>query len=91
MKLNIDFNHNIFNDDRVGFAYETLEGHVEKGVSEFYFQQKNEDIEFIIHTFSAPAYKLLELTKYLIALPYQKFTTVQALRNMSRKNCWKKN
>ena len=71
----------IFTGNKVGFAYETLEGHVEKGLSEFYFQQKGTDVVFVIHTYSSPAYKLLALTKYIVALPYQKWSTYQALKN----------
>src|SRR5204862_8213427 len=43
---------------RVGFAYETLTGHLERGVSEFYFEDRNDEVFFVIHTRSEPAHWL---------------------------------
>ena len=41
--------------ERTGFSYETVKGHVEKGISTFTIEKKPEQkIIFKIHTFSAP-------------------------------------
>ncbi len=39
---------------RIGFSYETLEGHVEKGESTFTIEEIEGNIIFKIHTFSEP-------------------------------------
>src|ERR1044072_6012266 len=35
---------------KLGFAYETLVGHLERGVSEFYFEERASALFFVIHT-----------------------------------------
>ena len=39
---------------RIGFSYETLEGHVERGISTFTTEQNNKRTVFKIHAFSTP-------------------------------------
>jgi uncharacterized protein (UPF0548 family) len=68
---------------RKGFSYETLEGHVEKGISTFTIEKAADNkIVFVIHTLSEPANTLSKLTAPLFALPYQNFCTRRALQNV---------
>ena len=39
---------------KLGFAYETLAGHLERGVSEFYFEERAGEILFVVHTHPEP-------------------------------------
>lgn len=41
-------------ENKIGFSYETLEGHVEKGISTFTLEKEQQNIIFKIHTFSFP-------------------------------------
>ena len=69
---------------RRGFSYETLEGHVEKGISTFVVQKSALGFEFVIHTFSAPGNLLSKLLGPIFSLPYQKYCTAKALQNVKR-------
>lgn len=71
-------------DKRVGFAYETLSGHAESGVSEFYFEERSSQIFFTIHTFSEPGHWISRYSKHLFTLPYQRWCTQKALVNVRR-------
>lgn len=68
---------------RKGFSYETLEGHVEKGISTFTFEETAEGIFFKIHTYSVPGNFLSRLTAFF-AIPYQRYCTKRALENVKR-------
>lgn len=70
---------------KLGFAYETLSGHVERGISEFYFEEKEGRVYFTIHTFSEPANKFMRFTKQIFTLPYQRWCTQRALMHVKRK------
>lgn len=70
--------------DRIGFAYETLAGHLEKGTSEFMLIKQDGNLIFDIHTFSAPAHWLTR-TALPISHLYQKWCTHQALRYVQRR------
>lgn len=71
--------------NRVGYSYETLEGHVEKGISTFTIERTAEDkIIFRVHTFSEPANLLTKLLGPFFSLPYQAYCTKQALNNVRR-------
>lgn len=70
--------------NRRGFSYETLEGHVEKGISTFTVERQNDQTLFKIQTFSEPATFLTRLTAPLFAIPYQAFCTRAALRHVKR-------
>jgi len=70
--------------DKKGFSYETLEGHVEKGVSTFTIEQTNSEIIFKIQTFSAPGNILTKLLGPIFSVPYQTFCTKAALKNVKR-------
>lgn len=66
--------------DKVGFTYETLTGHAEKGRSTFTIEKCDEGMLFRIHTFSRPALPLIGL----ITRPYQAWCTRRALRNTAK-------
>jgi hypothetical protein len=70
--------------DKKGFSYETLEGHVEKGVSIFTVEQLNNKIVFKIQTYSTPGNILTKLLGPIFSVPYQTFCTKTALKNVKR-------
>jgi hypothetical protein len=75
----------IINDaERKGFSYETLEGHVEKGVSTFTVEKLDNKIIFKIQTYSAPGNILTKLLGPVFSVPYQTFCTKKALKNVKR-------
>lgn len=70
----------IMEADRVGFSYETLNGHAERGTSTFTIEKRGEGTVFRIQTFSRPANPLFGF----LARPYQAFCTRKALHNVKR-------
>lgn len=73
----------LFEDrNRLGFAYETLVGHAESGVSQFYFEEKDGRLYFTIHTFSEPGHWTAKVAKHVFTLPYQAWCTRRALANV---------
>ncbi len=73
----------IITPERIGFSYETLQEHVEKGVSTFTLEQtKNGQIIFNIHTFSQPGNWLTRLVAPVFSIPYQTYCTRQALKHV---------
>jgi len=69
---------------RKGFIYETLEGHVEKGISTFTVEQANQSTIFKIQTYSTPGNMLTRLMGPIFSIPYQRFSTKRALLNVKR-------
>ena len=70
---------------RKGFCYETLQGHVEKGISIFTIEQlDNGKTIFSIKTFSKPATLLTKILAPVLSLPYQTYCTRQALENVKK-------
>jgi hypothetical protein len=69
---------------KLGFAYETLAGHLERGVSEFYFEERAGALFFVIHTYSEPAHWLSRLGRPF-SLTYQKWCTQQALKHVKKR------
>jgi len=69
---------------RKGFSYETIEGHVEKGISTFTVEQTSAGIRFQIQTFSTPGNRLLRFFAPVFTLPYQRYCTRAALRYVKR-------
>ena len=68
-----------------GFSYETINGHVEKGISTFTLEQTTDKkVIFKIRTFSAPGNFLTKLLGPIFSRPYQKYSTEKALRNVKR-------
>jgi uncharacterized protein (UPF0548 family) len=74
----------IQDEKRLGFAYETLSGHAESGVSEFYFEERDGQLFFTIHTFSQPGHWTSRVAKHVFTLPYQKWCTRRALESVRR-------
>jgi len=66
-----------------GFSYETLEGHVEKGISTFTVEQQSGRIIFRIQTYSAPGNSLTRLLGPVLSVPYQTFCTREALKHVA--------
>ncbi|RYE39205.1 MAG: DUF1990 family protein [Sphingobacteriales bacterium] len=72
--------------DKLGFSYETLEGHVEKGISIFTLEnQLGGKPIFKIHTFSQPGNFLTKLAGPVFSIPYQTYCTRQCLLNVKRR------
>ncbi|MGV3757605.1 MAG: DUF1990 family protein [Verrucomicrobiota bacterium] len=69
-------------EKRLGFAYETLTGHAERGISEFYFEEQNGSLSFTIHTYSEPGHWTSRLGKHIATLPYQAWCTRRALNHV---------
>ncbi|MDJ1499011.1 DUF1990 family protein [Xanthocytophaga agilis] len=65
-----------------GFSYETLEGHIEKGISTFTIEQTNKGLVFKIHTFSVPGNWFTRLVGPVFAIPYQTYCTQAALKKI---------
>jgi hypothetical protein len=73
----------VFNTNNCkGFSYETLEGHVEKGISIFKIEQVNNLAYFTIETYSSPALPLLKPFQPISSW-YQDFCTNKALKNIT--------
>jgi len=71
-------------ESKIGFAYETLDGHAESGVSEFYFETKEEGLYFTIHTYSEPGHWTSKSVRFF-TLPYQAWCTRRALNHVKRR------
>jgi hypothetical protein len=70
---------------RIGFSYETLNGHVEKGISIFTIEQAvDRETIFKVHTFSQPGNLLSKIVGPIFSVPYQAFCTRQGLANVKR-------
>ncbi len=66
-----------------GFAYEALEGHVEKGISMFTLEQYDEKkIIFKIRTYSTPGNILSRILGPVFSIPYQTYCTKAALNHV---------
>ena len=61
------------------FSYQTIEGHVEKGVSTFKLEQLEDKIIFSITTFSSLGNFLTKLLAPIFSVPYQAYCTRQCL------------
>jgi hypothetical protein len=80
----VRINEIINQTSRKGFSYETLEGHVEKGISIFTVEQLNSKLIFKIQTHSTPGNILTKLIGSIFSIPYQTFCTKKALNNVKR-------
>ncbi|MDQ3395986.1 MAG: DUF1990 domain-containing protein [Bacteroidota bacterium] len=69
---------------RKGFSYETLEGHVEKGISTFTVEQFDQKIIFKVQTYSTPGNILTKILGPVFSVPYQTFCTKTALKHVKR-------
>lgn len=73
----------VFNTpERSGFSYETLQGHVEKGISTFLLERQEDRSIFTIHTRSGAGNRLTALAGPIFSRPYQAYCTRRALKNM---------
>lgn len=70
-------------EKRKGFSYETLEGHVEKGISTFVIEEKDQGLFFSIITYSVPGNFLSKIMAKVFSLPYQKYCTRKALEKVN--------
>ncbi len=71
--------------NRKGFSYETLEGHVEKGISTFTLERAADNtISFVIQTSSEPANILTRVFGPVFTLPYQAYCTRKALEHVKQ-------
>lgn len=71
-------------EHRKGFSYETVEGHVEKGISTFTVENINGQLQFKIHTFSTPGHWISKLAGPVFSVPYQAYCTRSALKYVKR-------
>lgn len=71
--------------DKLGFSYETLQGHPERGVSEFYFEEWEGRVRFVIHTLSEPGSWATRVVGPVLTLPYQAWCTRRALKHVQRR------
>jgi len=67
-----------------GFSYETLEGHVENGISTFTLEQINEKLVFKIQTCSMPGNYWTKMFNPVFSAPYQAYCTRRALNHVKR-------
>ena len=71
--------------NRKGFSYETLKGHLEKGLSVFTVEETADNkLIFKIQTFSKPGHILSQLGGPFIAVPYQSYCTRLALNHVKQ-------
>ncbi|MCK6615223.1 MAG: DUF1990 domain-containing protein [Ignavibacteriaceae bacterium] len=70
--------------DKKGFSYETLEGHVEKGISTFTLEEIQGKTVFRIHTLSKPGILITRLLAPVFSVPYQTYCTNEALKYVKR-------
>lgn len=82
MVFGVRINEIIDQTYRKGFSYETLMGHVEKGISTFTVEQLDDKIVFQIQTFSTPGNFFSKLIGRTFTLPYQSFCTKKALKSV---------
>jgi hypothetical protein len=80
----VRINEIIAQANKIGFSYETLEGHVEKGVSTFTVEQHDNKIIFKVQTYSTPGNILTKIVGPVFSVPYQSFCTRTALKNVKR-------
>lgn len=67
-----------------GYSYETLEGHVEKGISAISVEQQENKLVCNIQTYSAPGNFWIRLLGPVFALPYQAYCTRKALDHVKK-------
>ena len=73
-----------YNSNSISFSYETLTGHIEKGISKFEIEGIGNRVKFTIHTLSCPNNYFLKLLAPVFSSPYQNFCTNLAINNMKK-------
>lgn len=71
-------------ENRCGFSYETLKGHVECGISYFILEENDGKVIFKIQTFSKPGNFFTRLLGPIFSIPYQTYCTKKALQNVKK-------
>ncbi|WP_294671229.1 DUF1990 family protein [uncultured Fluviicola sp.] len=71
-------------ENRLGFSYETLKGHVECGISYFIMEETAGKIFFRIQTFSKPGNLLTRMLGPVFSIPYQTYCTKKALKHVKK-------
>ena len=66
------------------FSYETLNGHVEKGISKFTIEEIDNKLAFCIETISGSGNLLAQLLGPIFSIPYQNFCTGKAIENVRK-------
>lgn len=82
--IGVKINKIINQYNQKGFSYETLVGHVEKGISTFTIEQLDSKVIFKIQTYSEPGNILTKFFGPLITTPYQSYCTKCALLNVKQ-------
>ena len=67
---------------QIGFSYGTLQGHVERGISEFSLRLRHDSVYATIHTYSAPGLFISRAVAPIFIRPYQRYCTKRALERM---------
>jgi len=80
----VRINKIIDEEERKGFSYETIEGHVERGESTFTMEQNGPGLIFRIMTFSEPGNLLTKLFGPIFTVPYQTYCTRRTLENVKK-------
>lgn len=81
----VRINKIIDESNKIGFSYETLQGHVEMGESTFTIEKTLEGkVIFKIQTFSKPGNFLTRIIGTIFSVPYQTFCTRKGLQNVKR-------
>jgi uncharacterized protein (UPF0548 family) len=84
LQFAVRISHVFDEDAKRGFAYETLTGHPERGVSQFYFERRRGTFCFVIHTWSEPS-DVIPRAFHPVAAWYQAWCTQRALAHVKRR------
>jgi len=84
MEFAVRISNIISENGKVGFSYETLVGHAESGLSEFYFEENEGELYFTIHTYSEPGHWTSKFFNYF-SIPYQRWCTQKALNHVKKR------
>jgi hypothetical protein len=67
---------------RKSFSYETLQGHPERGINSFIFEEKEGKVTFSVHVFTTPGNLLTRLVGPVFTMPYVEYSIRQALQHV---------
>ena len=74
----------LIEENVMGFSYETVQGHIEKGISSFLIEKTSGRLNFTIHTHSSSNNLILDLLSPVFSSPYQDYCTKKALHHMMK-------
>ncbi len=66
------------------FSYETLQGHPERGINSFIFEEKEGGIFFSVHVYTTPGNLLTRLVGPFFTMPYVEYSIRQALAHVKQ-------